>query len=254
MARGQNTAEQSPAYGPQGASSGAFEPYKSGQTHDETGKMVERTKNGTLLLLIAVLLNWIPVIEYLGLFLGLAGVILLILGRRAFGSRHSTFVIGSVVTYIIGFAVALAGGAVFASSIIMSSGAPSSSEFISAFNTLLSTVLISEVITALSYVLVLFVLEDNIGRIAVIAGLVAQVGASVAIITNVYPIIRKAITVALSTSPPSTAALTSAQQQISGFTTLHLLFIIPALLTAAGYATVILRINRRELPEKVNSI
>ncbi len=253
IASEQNTVAQNTSNSPLGGSPTAFQPYQPGQANPETSKMVERTKNGTILLMVAVLLNWIPIIEYFGVLLGIVGVIMLILGRNAFGSRHSTFVILSVVTYMLGFAVAFAGGILFASSVIASLGTPSASEFLSAFNTLLATVVISEIITALSYVLVLFVLEDNIGRIAVIAGLIAQVGASVAIIMSVYPIIRQAITSALSTSPPNTAALSSAQQQISAFSTLHLLFIIPAVLTAAGYATVIFRINRGELPEKGSS-
>ena len=250
LAREQNTAAQGTAYSLLGEPSTAHEPYLPDQANPETAKMVERTKTGAILLLVAVLLNWIPIIEYLGLLLGAVGAIMLILGRNAFGSRHSTFVIGSVVAYIIGFAVAFAGAAVFASSLVLSSGVPSSSEFLSAFNTLLETVLISEAIISLSFVLVLFVLENSIGRVAVIAGLIAQVGASVAVIASVYPVIRRAITSALSTAPPNTAPLTSAQQQISGFTTLHLLFIVPAVLFAAGYATVILRINRGELPKK----
>src|SRR3989442_2080632 len=86
----------------------------------ERQKQINRTKTGLLLLLIGGLISWIPFIGLLGSLLLLIGAILVIIGRKAFGSTHARNVVLAIVLFFVGIIICviarvLFGGAVFSS-------------------------------------------------------------------------------------------------------------------------------------------
>jgi hypothetical protein len=60
------------------------------------------------LLLVGSLIDWIPFIGGLGTLCIIIGVILVILGRKAFGSEHRRNVVISILLYIVGLVVIFA--------------------------------------------------------------------------------------------------------------------------------------------------
>jgi hypothetical protein len=95
-----------PAYGPPGYAPRGYPSYPAPYpTFDyaalDRQKQIDRTKWGILLLAIGALLLWIPLVNAVAGFISLIGVILGILGRKAFGDRHAKFVVISVVLYIL---------------------------------------------------------------------------------------------------------------------------------------------------------
>src|SRR2546425_8991822 len=80
-------------------------------------KQIDRTKTGLLLLLIGGLISWIPIIGLLGALLLLIGAILVILGRKAFGSTHARNVVIPVVLFFFGVVVGIIAGVLFAAAV-----------------------------------------------------------------------------------------------------------------------------------------
>src|SRR5262249_45181910 len=74
---------------------------------------IDRTKTGLLLLIFGVLLGPVPYISFVGGILALIGAILVILGRKAFGSDHSRNTIWSIIIYVVGFAALAIGFVAF---------------------------------------------------------------------------------------------------------------------------------------------
>ena len=75
----------------------------------ERRKQIERTKWGILLLLFGALISWIPLVGAIGGLLTLIGVILVIVGRKAFGAVHRRNVGISIVLFFVGIAIAVVG-------------------------------------------------------------------------------------------------------------------------------------------------
>jgi len=92
---------QVPAYPPQYVPP----PYAANWVEAERRKQADRTKTGVLLLAVGALLSWVPLVNAIGGILALVGAILVILGRKAFGRRHATFVLVSVAIFLMGIAV-----------------------------------------------------------------------------------------------------------------------------------------------------
>ncbi len=196
-------------------------------------KSVERTKTGTILVIVAVLLSWVPLLDYLGLLLGAIGVILIILGSEVFGGHHHGMAILAVVVFLIGFLTALLAAAGIASSV----GTASPSLITDQFDIYIA----SAGIVDFSYVLILLSLENSVGRTLVISGFLSAILITIYVVTIIQPLI---ITVVK--NPSEAQYLTN---QISGLSNLHLLSAIPAVLTALGYLTVIRRIDKGEIPK-----
>src|SRR6266849_2607952 len=66
---------------------------------------IDRTKTGLLLLVIGLVISWIPTVGAIGVFLELAGAILVILGRHPFGPDHARNVLLSIIIFVIAIAV-----------------------------------------------------------------------------------------------------------------------------------------------------
>ncbi len=201
--------------------------------HASDKKSVERTKTGTILVIAAVLLNWVPYIDYLGLLLGTIGVILIILGSEVFGGHHHGMAIMAVIVFLIGDMIAFGVALGIASSI----GTASISLITNQFDIYIA----SSVIVDFSYVLILLSLENSVGRALVISGFFSTI-----LITVYVAIIIQPLIITIVKNPSEAQYLTN---QISGLSGLHLLWVIPAVLTAIGYLTVIRRIDKGEIPK-----
>lgn len=89
----------------------------------------ERTALGLLLMVIGLALDWIPYVGALGGLLVLIGVIVLFLGRRAYGPDHQRNVVAGGVLFLIGIiagiVIAVALVAAVVSSVTSSTASPS---------------------------------------------------------------------------------------------------------------------------------
>ncbi len=63
--------------------------------------------------MIGTILGPVPIITFIGGILALIGAILVILGRKAFGSDHSRNAIWSIIIYIVGLAIIAIGAVAF---------------------------------------------------------------------------------------------------------------------------------------------
>ena len=217
---------------------------------DETA--ITHTKTGLTLLVLAVLLQWIPVIQYLGLVLGAVGAILMALGRRPFGDRHAWLTQGSVLLYLIAFVGELVVVASFANSVaaLGSTLSPSvAGTFLDDWHGLEEAAVVAVVLTSVSYALIAFELEDTTGRLLLVVGIALQVVISVALLVTVLdPILTQAVTRAFASNPPDVSVLEAADAQINGLSGLKMLNAIPAVLFAAGYAWAWRRVARGVIP------
>lgn len=213
-----------------------------GSVDYERTKRIDRTKTGVLLLLIGSLLSWIPVIAVFGYLLIFVGVILEILGRKAFGPAHSRNVVLSLVLIIVGVLVLL-GSAIFAamaniSGVIGPGGTVNvSPQFLAsvASGELLGSIIVA-VIIGLAEVLFTYALQAQRGRLLLWAGF----GVSIALTVALYLILNPLYGAVATTADFDSVART---QEVYS-----LLNVIPALIFAATAYLAWSRINRKEVP------
>src|SRR5207245_3878151 len=131
------------------------------------------------------LISWIPIIGLLGALLLLIGAILVILGRKAFGSTHARNVVIAIVLFFVGIVVGIIAGVLFAAAVFAAvasqNPAVTASALASAFNTLLVGVVIAAAISRIASVLFTYALQKQTGRILLWAGYVANLAISIAI-------------------------------------------------------------------------
>lgn len=228
-----------PYAGPPGYS--PYAPYARAVDY-ERARQIDRTKTGTLLLLIGTLLSWIPIISFIGFLLIFVGVILVILGRKAFGSAHSRNVVLSIVLFIVGVLVVI-GVAVYAavSNLTGIVGPGGTVNITPAFlasvaNAALLAGIVSAVIIGIAELLFTYGLQAQTGRILLWAAYGANIALSVALYFIVSPLYSAVVTQA------DYDSVTAAQQ------TYALLSVVPAMLFAAADYLAWSRINRREIP------
>ncbi len=75
--------------------------------HWDDKKEVSRTKDGLLFLSLGAIVGSVPLlgIGFVGEIIAVIGAILPILGREAFGEKHSKYVLVSTVIYLVGFLI-----------------------------------------------------------------------------------------------------------------------------------------------------
>ena len=213
---------------------------------------ISRTATGLALLAVAVLLQWIPVIQYLGLFLGAVGAILMILGRAPFGPRHEILVGVSVGVFVLTYLGEVVLGMSFAASVEAigsATGSAAASAFLGAWDGLEEGALVAVALLSVCFALIAFDLEDAPGRLLLIAGVVSQIVISTYLLVGVAdPIIRQTVTQAFASNPVDVSVIQAGDAQIHGLSGLSALNAIPALLVAGAYAWAIHRIHRGVLP------
>ncbi len=234
------------AVGPGYASPG----YYPSPTDYERTKQVDRTKTGVLLLMIGALIGWLPFgIGLIGGLLALIGAILVILGRKAFGEKHSRDVVVAVVVFIIGIVASIVVGVVFAFSILPSAftgAVPSAATLQGAVDTLLIGGIVAAAIGGVAQVLFTYEIQDQLGRYLLFAGFGASLALQVVIYFLIAPLIDAAIASALSGGTLNSTPLLNLQSQANNYA---LLGAIADLLWAGAYYLVWSRINRGEIPK-----
>src|SRR5256886_6173561 len=106
----------------------------------ERQKQIGRTKTGVLLLLIGTLIGWGPYIAIICFLLVFVGAILVILGRRAFGTAHARNVVVSIFLVILGIIITVVAGLILFPATVSSfipGNAPTPAALTSAFNNFL---------------------------------------------------------------------------------------------------------------------
>jgi len=213
-------------------------------------KKISQTMTGLLLLIIGLLLSWIPYILYIGGILELIGVILVIIGREAFGVRHGKYVIYAVVIYSIGFVAGFILGFSFATTIVSatSGGASSSSSLatiMSAFESLLWGSLVISAVMGISTVMLVYLLEEANGRMLLWVAFAAQIAVGTLGIIIIGPLISHAVALAFASSPPSPTPILNLDSEL---TSLRFLSAIPSVIFAFAYYLAWKRIDKGSIP------
>lgn len=199
-----------------------------------------------MLLAIALPLQAIPLIEWLGLLIGLIGAILMILGSPAFGPRHQTLVWISVGLYVLAELMAFLLGAAFASSMISAgtlSGSQQADAFLAAFDGFLAGAVVSIALIGISCGLIAFALVNRGGKALLAAGAAATiVGAIVSLFAILEPWVRSLIEQAYATNPPNTQLLIDGAAQVRLLWMAVLLNLIGPLVFTVAYGWAAVRI------------
>lgn len=228
-----------PAPGPYAAP--AYVPYPGSVDYERT-RQIDRTKTGVLLLLIGSLLTAVPIISVVGFLLIFIGVILVIVGRKAFGPIHSRNILVSIVLFIVGIlvviAVAVIGALANIGSVIGPGGTVNiTPAFLAATaSSALLAGIASAIILGIAEVLFTYALQAQNGRLLLWAAYGANIALAIALYLLLSPLYRAVVT----TGDYNAVAVT--QQTYS------LLNAIPALLFAGADYLAWSRISRREIP------
>jgi hypothetical protein len=208
-----------------------------------------RTKNGLLLLIGALFLGPLPYLMYIGVILGIIGIILVIISRDSFGRSHSSYVLLSVVVYCVGLIIAFIVGALFTASIISAASTASQvaiqQGLISAFNDLVVGVLLSGAVLGIAYVIFPYALQNRTGRILLYIAFATQLAVSILVVNILIVQVTGAVNQSFSngTFNPSPLRSLQGQQQF-----LQLLGLIPSAIYAIAYYNAYSRINKGEVP------
>ncbi len=235
-----------PMYGPAYPYAGPYGGYPN-YSVIERQKQVDRTKTGLLLLAVGFLIGWVPLIGAIGGLLAFIGAIMVILGRKAFGTRHATFVIVALVVYIASFVILVIFIAWFAIAGYQASIQRDPRPLLSVFWPFIGGVVAASAIGALAQVLFVHEIEKPIGRYLLYGALIAAVAAPIAAVLLLMPALNAlldGIADGTITNPndPRLAALDGFQ------TTLTLVSAVPSVLFGVAYFLVWQRIDRREIP------
>jgi hypothetical protein len=218
----------------------------------ETRGQIDRSKTGLMLLLIGIVIEVIPIIGIIGFFLALAGVIMIILGRQAFGDQHSFFVGVSVALYIFGvIAVAILVASVPSAlqSAISSNSDPNSlaQAVGGVFNGYLTSAIIVGAIAGLSNVLITYKLQDAKGRLMLWAGYLTSIIVGITVLLIISQAVPAAVRQSYATGSLDPAPL---QGLISETQALALLGILPTLIFAAAFYNAVSRIESGAIPAR----
>ena len=224
--------------------------YPSPMDYERT-RHIDRTKTGVLLLMIGAVLGWIPFgISFIGAILSFIGAILVILGRRAFGAKHSRNVIAAVILYVLSIAALIGAGIVFAFATIASvmGSVPTAAQLTGAINALLIGGVVVAVIAGIAQVLFTYEIQNQTGRYLLFLGFGASVVLQIAVVLLISPVISSAIAQALAGGTYNPGPINKLQSQINDYA---LLAVIADLIWAAADYMVWPRINRGEIPAPV---
>ena len=234
-----------PAYGPAYPYPGQYPGYL-GYAELERQKQVDRTKTGLLLLAVSFLISWIPLVLVIGVILAVIGAILVILGRKAFGPRHASSVVISVLLYVVSIVLA----AIFFAWFFVASYEATNGNLralLPVFWPFIGGVIGSGVLAGVAQVLFVHDLEKPIGRYLLYAAFVTAVVVPIVTalaLASTFNAILADIANGTITNPndPRLAPLYDAES------TLALVDAIPSVLFGVVYFLAWQRIERREIP------
>jgi hypothetical protein len=166
-----------------------------------------------MLMIISFGLSWIPYISLVGGLIGIIGVILLLLGRRAYGESYRSFVVfgGGMILFTLVAGLVLAVG--FAAAIVGQAGASSGnpSQLSVALENDLYVLFVAAaalgIIGSLGQVFLVYELSDGTARILLWSAFAVSAILSFLIVAILLPQIDGVITQVLSSSPPDTGPI-----------------------------------------------
>ena len=216
----------------------------------ERTKQVDRTKTGLLLLIIGTLLGPVPFVGIVGSILDLIGLLLVFLGRKAFGPGHARNAVISVALIIFGIVAAVVLSVILVAALFgaVVPGTPPSqvaASIVSAFNTFLVGLLVVTAITGLWAVLLTYALQRGEGRALLWGAYASNVALQVAILLIVGPIVGDVVGQSFAGGTFNPAPLEALQGRIE---LLDLFGAVPALLASVAYYLAWSRIKRGEIP------
>ena len=204
-------------------------------------RQVDRTKTGIFLLFVGSLLSWAPFgVSILGELLLFIGAILVIFGRKPFGTAHARNVLASIILFIVGIFIVIVVAVVAllptVPSIVSSGGVLTPQAKAAAQNAGLVGAIASAIVIGVAEVLFTYALQKQAGRILLWAAYAANLAVAVALYVLLSPIYN------VVASEADFAAALDAQVSYS------LLAVVPALVFAAADYLAWSRIRNREIP------
>jgi uncharacterized membrane protein len=185
-----------------------------------------------------------------GDLLSIIGAILVLLGRKPFGRKHSSYTIYSVIIYLAGGTAIAIGtlAVVFAAVSIRLNPTNLSAQqqaLTSAYTELLIATLIGWALIGIAFTLFTHALQNSTGRWLLYGAYAAIVAVYGFVFYMIFPQVASTVSLAFSTGaydPAPIIAFLAQQQQ------LDLLAFIPAVIYAIAYYQVYQRIARGEIP------
>lgn len=209
---------------------------------------ISRTKTGIWLLIAAVLLLWIPYVQYLGVFLAIVAGIFIIIGREAFGEKHSRNVLIALAIYIVSIVVELIIIAGFVSSVqaaVNASGPGLAAALRSSVLSLLIGTAIVGALGGLVYVFAFFELEGESGRRFLLISYAVQVIVVAVVFALLYAGMSQALAQAFSGSTVNAGPIIAFQSKELLY---GLASVIPYALFAYAFNLARKRIDNAEIP------
>jgi zinc-ribbon domain len=216
---------------------------------------IDRTKTGLLLVIVGILLEPVPYATYVGLILGIVGVIFVLIGRNPFGNSHSNYTVFSVVIYCVGIGITFVAGFLFGLSFVtaaLSGGGQTAivQALVSAFNGLIIGVLVGDAVVGIAYVIFTYALQDSTGRVLLYIAFASQVTLSALVAYMISPQVADSVTQSFSSGTFNPSPLSALQAQLQF---LRLLSLIPAVIFAIAYYLAYSRIKRGDVPPSATS-
>jgi hypothetical protein len=215
----------------------------------ERRRQVNRTKYGVLVLAVAMLVSLVPFFGTvcLSLVLFLVGLILMAIGRRAFGGRHATFVMGSVALVVLYVVLLVVLSVWFVLAIDSAARTGDLSGISMTFWTYLGGVLAAGFLEAIAWVLLVHELENRLGRFLLYGAFVALILIQVVVLVLLAPQVN-AILAALQNGTLTDPNDPRILELDNVTTTLSLVGAVPTILFAGAYILAYLRVNRGDVP------
>jgi len=198
----------------------------------------ERTVTGLLLLVIGFVLGWIPYVSIIGELIALIGLILVILGRRAYGPQHHRYVVlGGVlflltilatVGLVIGFAAALLGQVSTTGSSVSINATGLQNDLYALF---VGAAIIG-VIGGLAQVVLVYALSDRTTRLLLWLGFATSTAISLIVVVILVPQVISAVNQATSGATFDSGPITSLEATSN---LLSVARVVPAVLFAWAY-------------------
>ncbi len=218
--------------------------------HWDDKKEVSRTKDGLLFLSLGAIVASVPLlgIGFVGEIIAVIGAILVILGRKAFGEKHSKYVLVSTVIYLVGFLTTAIFALAFTDSLVSTTASTTSNDALRAslsnsFNQFLIGTFIGSIISGGGQVLFTYRIQNKRGRVFLWTGYASTLGVGIIILLAIMPQISTALVQAFSNGSYDASPLLALQSQTDAF---RLLNIVPGVIFALGYYSALVRIRMGE--------
>ncbi len=174
---------------------------------------LERTETGLLVAVIGFALLWIPYVSAVGAILEFVGLVMLWLGRRAFGRPHDNSVTAGGVLIVLAFLIVLVGSISLVYGVATAAAVstlPGEGGVLTAdLEAYFLLALVSGAMTACGYLFLPYALADGTSRLLLWGGMVGTIAIATFSYLYFWPQIASAIVAATSSSTLQTGPVTA---------------------------------------------